>query len=62
MLEIDKRKAEERRDMMYKITLKARGQEFDYSCAENVTPLEQHVIYLFLFQQAVSEADAVCVR
>ena len=24
---------------MYKITLKARGQQFEYSCASNVTPL-----------------------
>ena len=24
---------------MYKVTLKARGQQFEYSCASNVTPL-----------------------
>ena len=24
---------------MYKVTLKARGQQFEYDCAENVTPL-----------------------
>ncbi len=24
---------------MFKVTLKARGQQFDYSCAPNVTPL-----------------------
>ena len=24
---------------MYKVTLKARGQQFEYSCAPNVTPL-----------------------
>ena len=24
---------------MYKITLKARGQQFEYDCAPNVTPL-----------------------
>ena len=24
---------------MFKVTLKARGQQFDYSCASNITPL-----------------------
>ena len=47
---------------MYKVTLKARGQQFEYACAQNVTPLEQHVIGLFRFQQDVFEADAGCVR
>ena len=40
VFELDKRNVEERRDRMYKITLKARGQQFDYTCPANVTPLK----------------------
>ena len=47
---------------MYKVTLKARGQKFEYDCAQNVRHYAQLVTDLFRFQPGVLEADAECVR
>ena len=47
---------------MYKVTLKARGQQFEYSCASNATPLRAAATSLFRFQQGVSRVDVACVR
>ena len=47
---------------MYNITLKARGQQFEYACAPNVTPLEQLVTSLFQFQLDVFEVVVGCAR
>ena len=47
---------------MYKVSLKARNQQFEYQCAPNVTPLRAARDHLFPFQQDVRAEDAECVR
>ena len=47
---------------MYKVTLKARGQQFEYHCAPNVTPLRAARDQFIPIPTGCQRVDVGCVR
>ena len=47
---------------MNKVTLKARGQQFEYPCAPNVTPLRAARDQFIPIPTGYPQGDVACVR